>query len=82
QHVKVAGVKCQKCHGPVETMKEVYQYSDLTMGWCINCHKETEVNFRGNAYYDKVIAAHEEIKKGKKVTAEMLGGTECAKCHY
>lgn len=82
QHVSVAGIECQKCHGPIETMEEVYQYSPLTMKWCINCHKETEVNHEGNPYYDKVLAAHESIKKGEKVTAAMLGGLECGKCHY
>lgn len=82
QHVKVAGIDCQKCHGPIQEMAEVYQYSPLTMKWCINCHKETEVNSKGNAYYDKVIAAHEQIKKGEKVTAAVLGGLECGKCHY
>ncbi len=82
QHVQVAGIECQKCHGPIQEMEEVYQYSPLTMKWCINCHKETEVNTKGNAYYDKVIAAHESIKKGEKVTAAVLGGLECGKCHY
>ncbi|MEO5912259.1 MAG: cytochrome c3 family protein [Pelobium sp.] len=82
QHVKVAGIACQKCHGPIETMQEVYQYSPLTMKWCINCHKETEVNSKGNAYYDKIIAAHDKIKKGEKITAAVLGGIECGKCHY
>nr|WP_294896893.1 cytochrome c3 family protein [uncultured Pedobacter sp.] len=82
QHVKVAGIKCQKCHGPIQEMSEVYQYSPLTMKWCINCHKATEVNAKGNAYYDKVIAAHDKIKKGEKVTAAVLGGIECGKCHY
>ena len=82
QHVKVAGIACQKCHGPIQEMQEVYQYSPLTMKWCINCHKETEVNSKGNPYYDKVIAAHEKIKKGEKVTAAVLGGIECGKCHY
>ena len=82
QHVAVAGIECQKCHGPVETMSEVYQYSPLTMKWCINCHRETEVNAKGNAYYDKIIAAHDQIKKGEKVTAAVLGGTECVRCHY
>ncbi len=82
QHVKVAGIDCQKCHGPIQEMAEVYQYSPLTMKWCINCHKETEVNSKGNAYYDKVIAAHDQIKKGEKVTAAVLGGLECGKCHY
>ena len=82
QHVKVAGIRCQKCHGPIQTMEEVYQYSPLTMKWCINCHKATEVNHKGNAYYDKLIAAHDKIKKGEKITAAVLGGTECGKCHY
>ena len=82
QHVKVQGLKCQTCHGPVETMKEVYQYSPLTMKWCIQCHKRTEVNYKGNAYYDNMIQVHERLKKGEKVTAALLGGIECAKCHY
>ena len=82
QHVKVAGIECQKCHGPIQTMEEVYQYSPLTMKWCINCHKETEVNHKDNAYYDKLMAAHDQLKKGEKVTAAVLGGLECGKCHY
>lgn len=82
QHVKVAGIECEKCHGPIKEMAEVYQYSPLTMKWCINCHRVTEVNSKGNAYYDKVLAAHEKIKKGEKVTAAVLGGLECGKCHY
>jgi mono/diheme cytochrome c family protein len=82
QHVKVANIDCEKCHGKIEEMQEVYQYSPLTMKWCINCHRETEVNAKGNPYYDKVIAAHEQIKKGEKVTAAVLGGLECGKCHY
>ncbi len=82
QHVSVAGVKCQKCHGPVQTMEELYQASPLTMKWCINCHKATEVNSKGNAYYDRLIAAHERLKKGEKMTAAVFGGLECGKCHY
>jgi len=82
QHVVVAGVECQTCHGPIETMAEVYQYSPLTMKWCVDCHQKTEVNHEGNAYYDQLIAAHEKLKKGEKVTAAMLGGLECDKCHY
>ncbi|MGY4537588.1 mono/diheme cytochrome c family protein [Mucilaginibacter sp. UYNi724] len=82
QHVKVGAIKCQTCHGQVQEMKEVYQYSPLTMKWCIQCHKRTEVNGKGNAYYDSILAAHDKIKKGEKVTAAVLGGIECAKCHY
>ena len=82
QHVTVAGVECQRCHGPIETMEEVYQYSPLTMKWCIECHKETEVNSKDNAYYDQLIAAHDKLKSGEKITAAVLGGLECGKCHY
>lgn len=81
QHVVVAGVECQTCHGPIETMEEVYQYSPLTMKWCVDCHRETAVN-SDNAYYDQLIEAHEKLKKGEKMTAAMIGGLECGKCHY
>ncbi|HEY0668574.1 MAG TPA: cytochrome c3 family protein [Sphingobacteriaceae bacterium] len=82
QHVSVAGIECQKCHGPIQTMEEVYQYSPLTMKWCINCHRQTEVKHQDNPYYDRLIAAHDKLKKGEKVTAAVLGGLECGKCHY
>lgn len=82
QHVKVAGIKCQQCHGPVETMKEIYQYSPLTMKWCIQCHKRTEINMKGNAYYEKMEEVHKLLRNGGKVTEAMMGGIECGKCHY
>jgi len=82
QHVKVQGLKCQTCHGPVETMKEVYQYSPLTMKWCIQCHKRTDVNMKGNAYYESMVSIHDRIKRGDKITESEMGGIECGKCHY
>lgn len=82
QHVTVGGIECQSCHGPIETMDEVYQYSPLTMKWCIQCHQRTEVNYKDNAYYDNMIDVHDKIKRGEKVTAAVLGGIECGKCHY
>ena len=82
QHVSVAGVECQKCHGPVEEMEIMKQYSPLTMGWCINCHRETNVKVEDNEYYKKV---HEELSKKygvSNLTAAQMGGLECGKCHY
>ncbi len=82
QHVTVAGLECQKCHGPVETMEEMYQFSPLTMGWCIDCHRETKVDLKGNEYYQKI---HDQLAKKygvEQVTAAQLGGLECGKCHY
>ncbi|WP_285059467.1 c-type cytochrome [Pedobacter ginsengisoli] len=73
---------CFACHGPVNTMEEIYQFSPLTMKWCINCHKDTKLEVKGNAFYDKIIETHEKIKKGEKITPAALGGLECGKCHY
>jgi len=81
QHVVVAGVECQTCHGPIQNMEEVYQYSPLTMKWCVECHKKTDIK-SDNKYYEDLIKAHERIKKGEKMTAAMIGGLECGKCHY
>ncbi len=82
QHVMVAGIECQQCHGPVEEMEVMYQYSPLTMGWCINCHRETDIKVEGNEYYEKI---HAELSKKfgvDKLTAAQMGGLECGKCHY
>ena len=82
QHVSVAGIECQTCHGPVEEMEIMYQNAPLTMGWCINCHRETKVNVKDNAYYTKI---HEELSKKygvDELTAADMGGLECGKCHY
>lgn len=82
QHVTVGGIECQTCHGPVEEMEVMYQFSSLTMGWCINCHRETNVKVEDNAYYTKI---HEQLSKKygvDKLTVAQMGGLECGKCHY
>ncbi len=82
QHVEVGKIECQKCHGPVEEMEIMYQYSPLTMGWCINCHRESNIDLKGNEYYTKI---HEELSKKygvEKLTVAQMGGLECGKCHY
>jgi mono/diheme cytochrome c family protein len=83
QHVNVGGVECQTCHGPVQEMETVRQHSLLTMGWCIDCHRKTDVNTKGNAYYDKLVELHKK-NKGEKAPykVEDIGGLECSKCHY
>lgn len=87
QHVVIGKVACQTCHGPVEKMAVVEQFSELTMGWCINCHRDTEVKMEGNAYYDEIHLRlteelHDKYLKDGKITVDELGGIECAKCHY
>lgn len=82
QHVIAGGIECQTCHGSVETMEIMEQHSTLTMGWCINCHRETNVKMEDNEYYKKI---HEELSKKyglDKLTVAQMGGLECGKCHY
>ena len=82
QHVSVAGLECQTCHGPVEEMEIMYQHAPLTMGWCVNCHRETNVKVKDNGYYEKI---HEQLSKKygvDQLTAAQMGGLECGKCHY
>lgn len=87
QHVTVGKIACQECHGPVETYTVGKQHTDMTMGWCIECHRETKVQMEGNDYYDEI---HERLPEDLKkqyledgtITVSELGGIECAKCHY
>lgn len=102
QHVKVGKQQCQTCHGNIQEMDEVYQFSSLSMGWCVNCHRESKVDFSkdgsGNKFYNGIYQKYHNMmadsvldKEGNKVvnphkidsvTVEMIGGTECQKCHY
>jgi len=90
QHIKVGKVQCQTCHGNIQEMPEVRQFAELSMGWCINCHRETKVDFynkkdsTGNKFYSIYEKFHQDLKTGKmdSVTVENIGGTECQKCHY
>jgi len=87
QHVNAGKVDCQTCHGEIQKMDEVYQYSDLSMGWCINCHRETKVQFKENGFYSIYEKFSDDLKNGKLdsahgITVEKIGGTECQKCHY
>ncbi|MEJ7660949.1 MAG: cytochrome c3 family protein [Hymenobacter sp.] len=82
QHTQVGGVQCQTCHGPIQNMEVVYQYSALTMGWCINCHRESPLNTKGNAYYDNLVKLHDRSNSAVPFTVSSNGGTECSKCHY
>ena len=83
QHVKVAGVECQTCHGEVQNETVAKQFAPLTMQWCIDCHRTTPVKMAGNHYYDDY---HKELLKkygsDSLITVERIGGTECSKCHY
>jgi len=91
QHVRAGKVQCQTCHGPIQEMDEVKQFAPLDMGWCINCHRTTKVDFpdskhgvHGNNFYTMYKTYVDDLKSGKidSVTVENVGGTECRRCHY
>ena len=89
QHTRVGNVQCQTCHGNIQEMDVVKQESELSMGWCVNCHRESKVNFNysdstGNKFYSIYEKFHNDIKSGKmdSVSVQDIGGLECQKCHY
>ncbi len=89
QHIRAGNVQCQSCHGEITAMDEVKQVAELSMGWCINCHRQTNVNFnydstKGNKFYSIYEKFHNDIKAGKmdSVKVKDIGGLECQKCHY
>ncbi len=97
QHIRAGKVQCQTCHGEIQKMDEVKQFADLSMGWCVNCHRTTKVQFTSNGFYSIYKKYHNDLKKEKidsvtvggtekesidSVTVEMIGGTDCQKCHY
>jgi hypothetical protein len=84
QHISVGEIKCQECHGKVEEMNVVKQVGDLSMGWCINCHRTKKINIHNNKFYSEYTDLVKKVKNGvvDSVTVRMVGGTECMKCHY
>lgn len=90
QHVNAGKVSCQTCHGNIQEMDVVEQKAELSMGWCINCHRQSKVNFynakdsSGNKFYSIYERFHNDIKNGRmdSVTVKDIGGLECQKCHY
>jgi mono/diheme cytochrome c family protein len=82
QHVVAGGLECQDCHGPIEEMEVVEQHAELTMGWCIDCHRQTEVKVADNDYYEEMHAKFKENHPGETFNVEAIGGLECGKCHY
>jgi hypothetical protein len=84
QHVNVGKIDCQECHGEVQKMDEIIQVNDLSMGWCIECHRTQSVQFASNKFYEQYTKLHQKMKDGEmtSVTVQDIGGDECQKCHY
>ena len=72
QHV-LSGVTCQRCHGPVERMERVEQVAPLTMGWCLDCHRE-----RAHIATGELARVMQNLARRPTPSA----GLDCISCHY
>ncbi|WP_341652833.1 c-type cytochrome [Blattabacterium cuenoti] len=75
--LKKVNLVCNACHGEIQKMDTVEMSNDFTMEWCISCHKNVGID-KKNQYYKEYFPS----TTNKKITVDMIGGTECAKCHY
>ncbi len=84
QHVTAGGIDCMECHGDVADMSRIVQVSDLSMGWCVDCHRTRKAGFETNSFYAEYSEWSARIQNGEidSVTVESVGGTECMRCHY
>ncbi len=84
QHVGVGEIACRECHGAVEEMGRIRLAGNLTMGWCINCHRNRNINFNNNIFYKEYTGLANKIRNREtdSINVQMTGGTECMKCHY
>lgn len=84
QHVNVAGFACQECHGPVQDMEIYYQHEKLSMGWCIECHRDNGIAPPDD--HDEIVEKYKQTQEGYPSGAKLYNGAgaggDCAKCHY
>jgi hypothetical protein len=88
-----AGLQCQTCHGPVQNMQKVYQFSSLRMGWCIDCHRgltrlsageEASVQARSSflRHIRALKAAGKDVQGVEATYPHQRASTDCVVCHY
>jgi hypothetical protein len=87
------GLQCQTCHGPVQEMQKVYQFSSLRMGWCIECHRgvtelseQEEATVRQRSSFVRKVAQLRQQGgdvRGQRATwPNQRASTDCVACHY
>jgi hypothetical protein len=87
------GVQCQSCHGPVEEMDKVYQFSSLHMGWCIDCHRgtmpltpEEDAAIAERSSFRRKLAALQEagsdLRGHQAIWPNQRASIDCFVCHY
>lgn len=88
-----AGLQCQTCHGPVQNMKKIYQFSSLRMGWCIDCHRgQTPISAAEEASVRERSSFIRHVRELREAGHDVAGvaatrpnqraSTDCVACHY
>jgi hypothetical protein len=79
------GIGCVSCHGRIDEMPVVYQHEELSMGWCLDCHREPERHLRPPAEVTNMNwePPEEQLAFGKKLQAQnnIHPSTDCSTCH-
>jgi hypothetical protein len=90
RHVR-AEVECEECHGKVEETDVLYKWAPLTMGWCLECHREPADDETKLAAAERNAAEFGEPEREShglypKSIDSWYGVTkgpiDCAACHY
>jgi hypothetical protein len=80
------GVGCETCHGRIDKMEVVYQAEPLSMGWCLECHRQPEVYLRPNAEITTMgyVQPADYVERNlERIRAEGIQPpTNCSACHY
>ena len=80
------GVGCETCHGAVDEMDVVYQAEPLSMGWCLECHRQPELYLRPNEEVTTMGYEHpaDFVQKNiERISEEgITPPTNCSACHY
>jgi len=79
------GVGCVSCHGRIDEMEEVYQKEPLSMGWCLDCHRQPEANLRPTEEVTNMDwkPPSDAVAYGKTLREKnhLNPPTDCSTCH-
>jgi hypothetical protein len=80
------GIGCVSCHGRIDRMEVVYQSSPLSMGWCLECHRDPEINLRPtdkvtNLAWDQAAEMSPEERKALADKFHINPSEDCSTCH-
>jgi len=83
-HYVSGGVECRECHGSLQESHRAGQETELSMGWCLDCHATRKSNsFDGEYYRDQYMELRKEMQFPRdSVLVRDLGGWDCVQCHF